>query len=376
MSYQVCVANPFSSDADGAQVPDAWSFPTSTSKVMLDFTVMCDDDGNCAFAVLPDPISTINVQNSLINTPTVVGGYTNQGANAASTLNMTNAGIVSAAALQAQYENYRVVGWGVAIRATQAPLNQQGMCYMAAVPQTANRLELPQYGDSNEWMLWHSFPGEDTSGYTSTQIQSIPEAKVFEYSDLATEGGIQFVSKHCTSAALEFRDSYNNVTVSNAWAAGNNQTAYQGIPLLSFTTATQTIVDALPQAVYSPEYINLKGWSSLIFRGTNMAVAGASSNVLTVQVVMHFEGVLPIAQSVGISGFNAGAKMPPVAINHMNEALSRAAALPFFRRIRKRASHGSEFVGRELGRLERGAERGVARVGKAAQIATAFGMMM
>lgn len=370
MSYLACVADPFNPAADGAQVPDTWSFPTSTSKVSIDFSVLCDDDGNCAFTCMPDLITSIVVQNSLINTASTVGGFSNQTQNTAAVANSTMQGVVTAAALQAQYENYRVVGWGVQVRSTQAPLNQQGTVFFAAVPQTANRMENPESASTEEWLLWNSFPGVDTTGYTSTQIQNIPEAKILEYSDLSTAGGVEFVSKHCTASALDFRDSYNNVTISSTYGAGAAYTGIQGIPVFAYLNGS-SINSAQLQNVYSPEYLDIKGWSALHFRGQNLAVNGTTTNVLNVQMVFHCEGILPIAQDVGISGFNAGAKMPPVNPNGMNNALAQAAALPFFRNVRKHGKRALEYAGR----AEKVGKQIAGYAGKAAQIGMAFGML-
>ena len=378
MSYAIAVADPFNPEADGAQVPDVWSFPTSTTKVTLDFAVLCDDDGNCAFTVMPDLVTTIAVQNSLINTPTLVGGFSNQSQNTASVSNPTLQGVVATSALQAQYENYRIVGWGVQVRATQAPLNQQGSVFVAATPVTANRLEHPQVTTTADWLLWHSFPGTDTTGYTSTQIQNIPEAKILEYSALSAAGGVEFVSKHCTAAAVEFRDSYNNCVVSSnglILGASSNNTLVQGVPSIAYrNTGVPPVAmdaDVYLYDVNSPEYINIKGWSALQFRGQNLAVSGTTTNVLNVQVMFHLEGILPIAQDVGIAGFNAGAKLPPVNPNGMNNALAQAASLPFFRNVRRHGKRALEMAGR----AERGVKTAIGYGTKAMQIGAAFGML-
>jgi hypothetical protein len=75
--YVAALTSPFSRAANGAQIPDGFSFPTQTRLVKTEYTLRPDVNGNLDFVLLPSLFQSI-VGNSLgnVNAGPLVGGAT------------------------------------------------------------------------------------------------------------------------------------------------------------------------------------------------------------------------------------------------------------------------------------------------------------
>ena len=122
--YVTCVNDPFNLKAEGAQVPDMYSFPTATSKcnVIYTFSVSSENaaaGGNVDFVVQPNIFSSLAVScNWNTGTDVVVSGgapwYEPDFANIpqtaySGTRSFREFGVADAAQIAAQYDRYRVV---------------------------------------------------------------------------------------------------------------------------------------------------------------------------------------------------------------------------------------------------------------------------
>lgn len=354
--YAHCLSDPFDPDSEGAQVPDPWCYPTATSSCTYTFTINCDSNGNFAFVVQPDLIQTIMIQNPTVNTASTAGGYDNlsyqPGGSGASSYIMM--GAVEESALQDQFENYRIVGWGVNVKTTQPVLNQQGTVYVASVPVTANRPWGKQFGCTvTDWLNFQNYPGVDSTGYVTTGIQQLVTGQCLDYQEIALADGLEFVSKHCSGQVFDFRAAYNDVTLLTS--DSNNYTYQQGIPVWGWDQDTETITTGQMAAIQAPEYIDIRGWTAWMVSGRAVS-SGTVTNVCTVTVKFHVEGTLPLSTGKGISGFNTGAKMPPVAPHLIQRAQTFAASLPSVRKIKHKAKRGWRQFERGFNKFAKGVQ--------------------
>jgi hypothetical protein len=227
-SYLAALTAPFSDDAMGAQVPDLYSFPTSTEYVKTEFTVYTQDSsGNCDFAVLPHIYQSFYASNA---SASVMGGVSIPDFTTVPSLSPLNpltgcalAGVVTPAVLSSSFSQYRIVGFGARVRPLLAPLNQQGRLILASVPSGGTAFPLGVFGSAYEAVLnnapsvtpnanllpWLGLPSVDGSGYLSTNMLNIPDAQEYAYSELGLKGGLEWVSKSTGPSTLDFLPALN-----------------------------------------------------------------------------------------------------------------------------------------------------------------------
>jgi hypothetical protein len=264
--YLAALTDPFGEEAIGAQVPDMYSFPTETQMVRAIFTIGNDSLGNLDFIITPSIFQSIICGNPLVNatqgncpnrsvaniggifipdfTPT--SGVQVQVAPVSSpTLSLNvgswmSAGVVDPDVVDGQFQRYRIVGMGCRIACLAAPLNQQGKLVFASFPSP--RLSFPQglAGNTGSRVTtastasyatvcqWLDLPWPDAAGYATNEIINVPEAKSITVADLAVNGSIQWVNKPTASGNVGFRDSFNNIQVTNSLTLGETLSGVAG----------------------------------------------------------------------------------------------------------------------------------------------------
>jgi len=253
-SYLAALTEPFSRAAIGAQVPDMYSFPTETQMVRAIFTLGCDSNGNLDFVVTPSlfqtilcacPLTGASPNNSIANIGGVFcqdftpnsGVLTRLAPVSSPTLSLNvqswiASGVVTPETVYEQMQRYRIVGMGCRISSLTAPLNQTGKLVMASFPSP--RLSFPSNLAGHTGAVattasnasfatvcqWLDLPWPDASGYSTSEILNVPEAKSITVADLCVNGSIQWVNKPTATGNVAFRDSFNDIVVSNALTLG------------------------------------------------------------------------------------------------------------------------------------------------------------
>ena len=148
-SYPIAVCDPFNPRAEGAQVPDMYSFPSQTAQLRTQFTLSnLAGQSNMDFVVQPNPFNTLAVSipspgsgvNPILKPITGVSGgnlfaWSNSSANAP-VRGFAEYGLTTADSLADQFSRFRVVGFGWRLRTLAAPLNVQGSIVACQVPST------------------------------------------------------------------------------------------------------------------------------------------------------------------------------------------------------------------------------------------------
>jgi len=241
--YLAALTAPFSRDALGAQVPDQYSFPTTTQFVKCNYTISADSNGCCDFTLMPSLYA--NLLFGVDSTGSSGSNQSNCGGVNVSDFNLVDvyspdwfvAGVAQPAFVQNYYEQYRIVGWGARVMPLLAPLNQSGRLLFSSTPSGANSfpaLSLGRVGaldnvDSlpaplisyKDVLAWNQLPGTDIQGsgvlnILTTEIINVPSSIEFSYSKLSLEGGMEWVSKPTNAKVLEWRTATNDTVVANS----------------------------------------------------------------------------------------------------------------------------------------------------------------
>lgn len=327
IKYVAALTRPFDPEAEGAQVPDQWSFPTATAVLRGNITLSTrDTTGNVDFVIQPNVLACVAASNSFVGTNKQVSGP-NEWYNTvpAAGLGFSEIGLTNATLLAAQFARYRVVGFGVRIRSLVAPLNQQGKFLFCKVPSMntfANYAAASaQYSTWGDYLSYYELPGQDTTGYVSTGINSLPTVHETMQSTLSADGGLEVCGSICSPVAYEWRDG------ANAHAMGHTTTGLvvsQGIEQTSSTLATLNIQD--------PDFLRQGGWSTIVCRGNGLFPSSVSAGtaVLDIEVCFHLEGIPPVSSS---SAFLAANSAPPIHMGLLQAAQAAANMSPHFQKV-------------------------------------------
>lgn len=349
-AYVVALSHPFQPEAQGAQIPDLFSFPTQTNVTRQVFTVSTDGSGNCDFVIQPNILSTIAAKNILTNGTT--GTVTSQisGGNAWFQSEVQNGfsefGLVDPAQLAQIYARYRLVAMGVRIKSLIPPLNQQGRIICAKVPSLSHMavyssgLETgiqpnmagvyPAQTPNATWedyLGYYELPGIDGSGFISNSMLSLPSAHENSVSGMSLDNGLEIVPTVCSSDFSKWRDGVCSSALDNN-EPGTNTTQYQWGQNVGGVAPDGSILTLQ----LDEDFLMQGGWSVLAFRASGLAPNPSGSPpvaVFDVEIVMHLEGLPP----VGNTALVTSARMPPVHPGLMNAAIAAAHSIPHFRKI-------------------------------------------
>jgi len=254
--YLMALTEPFDPGAQGAQIPDMYSFPTETQVVRCEFIIRNDANGNLDFIITPSLFQTL-ICGSPSGSPNVsiaqIGGVfcndfsTVTGSLSQNATSWISSGVCKPEVVYSQMARHRIVGMGCRVRCLAAPLNQQGRLFMASFPSP--RLSFPTRiaGNVNdnintgaslatykEICTWLDLPDPDSAGYQTTELLNVPEMVTTDVSDLSIMGPVQWVNKPTSTGNVAFRDSFNDVVLTNVLSIGETiNTINSGV--LSFT---------------------------------------------------------------------------------------------------------------------------------------------
>lgn len=323
--YAVCLADPFDPNAEGAQVPDMYAFPTATALCRQSFTAQTiDTSGNLDFVVQPNPLCTIacssynNASQSVITGGTPWFGTNNNPNSTGLNHGFSEFGVSSYTSLANTFTRYRVVGFGVRITSVLPSLTQQGQIFVAKVPALHQWAYYPNGGTDTaqaEWqqyLNYYELPPLDGSGFITTQMSQLQTFHENSVPNMTLNGGLEVVGQICSPVAFEWRDGSNATYISSDTTQCVMQTKAAGFTGIFYV---------------DPDYVTQGGWSTMLFRASNLPPT-AGTICFNVEIIMHLEGV----PNLGTSIINGGAA-PPVEMHLMQQAIHHAARLPPFRKI-------------------------------------------
>lgn len=332
-SFANAILSPFDPAAEGAQIPDYYSFPTNTAHLKTSFKITSDATGDVDWAFLPSLLASVYTNHGLMvsGLPTQLL-YPTQQLPVATTTNAAINSIVTQSQLAA-FDTYRLVGAGMRLRSMLIPQTSTGTLYAASFPagprlinafepnlvsnlvgqQSVNGINLPQLQ-----VLNHFPPIQTTltSGATlfDQAFQAHPTAKVIEHYEL-NQNGLEVALKPVDGRWCNWRSA------TNATVVGGASNASYGDSVI----ITATGVPIASTAIYEPAWEDSAGWSAFYFRGTGFP---ANTTLFTAEIIYHIEYIPPTASLLSAANF------PPVNKNMLDEVLDAAAKMPLYRSLR------------------------------------------
>lgn len=291
-SYLAAVTAPFAKNAIGAQVPDCYSFPTSTQFTRCVFTINSDEVGNTDFTLMPSVYATILASHSPNSLSTGGNNVTNMGGVSNPDFTYTQdqissmgsevpdwvcQGVVTPDVVAQRFDQYRIVGMGARISTLVAPLQQSGRLIVGSTPSGPSSFPLLSLGSVarrnsvpagpmvsySEVLDWNQLPGVDSiygpllvppvynADMLTSELLNIPMSKEFAYSDLSLHGGMEWCARQTAPATLDWRTSTNDNLISSG----------DGAPLGNVTTGFNAISKFLNRTFFESTLISPNGIS-------------------------------------------------------------------------------------------------------------------
>lgn len=344
-SYVAALCDPFSAEAEGAQVPDMYSLPTCTQMIRTAFTLSTNDSsGNLDFVLQPNLFCTIASSTGTGATDRITGGEP-----WSSSYNFTEHGVSNQTVVAQYFSRYRVVSWGMRLRTLVTPQGQQGKFYIAKVPainQWANYSTA--YTNAAYWsdyLDFYELPEPDATNNITNSIIGLPTATQNMVSALSLEQGLETVGSIVSPVAFEWRDSTQSAIIDQH---STDQPIYQSGQIIAQTNSGTG--DPYPVLAMDSDFLRQAGWSCILFKATGLSTT--PQPWFDVEVVFHLEGLPPVTNSV----IMVPSKNPPVHLGLLNAAIHTAATQPHFKKAinnmvgRGRVvRHGLETASRHLG---------------------------
>lgn len=331
--YAMALLHPFSQAAEGVRVPEPYAQPTVTYRFRRVVELTTSSSGSIDFAIFPQlGFLAAQYQGSASGIP-------------AGTITNGPAGVTvytSGAQVGTMLRQYRVVAFGARLKSNTTFANTTGRVYAARIPSARDfpGAAVPAGTTLTEFSDMMSVPIDGT-GITSS-INALPGSVQYTLSELHQESGTEFTTHPVSPAAIDFLDGLLQQKESQSGVAVNYQAGF-----------------------YSGN-----GWQSILIAGNGLP---ASSQVLTLELVYHVEGIPLVTSTTG------GAMIPSgmVAAVGSHSALaaihSQVSQMPFAVKLREKAQQEAKarVVGafRKIGREAlKAARSNVERGGLAADL--------
>jgi len=318
MSFAHAVIDPFNSDAYGAQVPDAYPFPTSTVTIKQSSSVVSDGNGNFDFAAFANPMGTI-YSNNVNSVGAMTANWSQTTVSGGTPGNAIVLRGLQAATSMAAYNRWRVVGFGLRMRSLLVPLSSTGVFQMAVFPgpdrlmnaTIANEL-LASTGQAGT-IKWYNLPATDASGYFSTSIENYTTANRMEHFKF-NQDGFEWSAIPTGPNAFKWRTGVNSTLLD-----------YGGNHVNTGNEIVSSNVTSGPLFVDEEQFIKMDDWSMLIVRGTQFP---ASVNVADLEMIMHLEYIDANSSTLGGTG-----RFPAVDEGAVIRTQAVAARMPLYRSL-------------------------------------------
>jgi len=372
--FALALEDPFNTAAKGAQVPDMYTFPTSTLCLEGEFMVVPDTNGNFDIGIYPDPTACVFTSQCRYLASTVASGPVG-GIGLGPTSTILNCapqmqGIISANNLASLSSQYRVVGVGIKMETLMIPtaatgsltvcqlpcpdfgLDKQMMAQWRSGPYAApaqgtndagplnvgataygyniNSGTPAAAGIANAWAptCFYSQPALDSSGYFDPSMRVYPTGYSMNGAEFQAHG-IQSTLRPCGPTTFQWKNPISSdvmYTSDNAVVQPSTNVAY---------SAGQTYVtNGTTGGVATTSCNKLDGWSALYIRGAGFpqTSAGPFTAVATLRVIFHIE------YAEKITALGSAGRFPPVATGQLVKILDKTSSLPFYRHVTQNMS--------------------------------------
>lgn len=314
MSFAHAVIDPFNTDSYGAQVPDMYPFPTSTTTIKESTSLYSDASGAFDFAVIGSILGSLYTNN-------VANGMTLNSSWSVSTAFTPDASMFGVASPTdvLQYDKYRVVGFGVRLRSLLVPMTSTGVMVMCTLPGPDKLI--PQAIQSSmfnrtDLLQWYDFPDTDGTGYFSTNMENYITSSRLEHFNF-NSNGLEWSSRPTGPNAFAWREGR---PVNSIQVAGTT------VGVSEVTTSNNTGGNVnVPGSSAREDFIKCPDWSMLVLRGMQFPPSVAVANV---EIIYHIEYIDHNTATVGGNG-----RMPPVDAGALQRIAATAAAMPFYRSL-------------------------------------------
>lgn len=311
------MATPFSAAAEGARVPDAVSFPTSTLTLTRRYTISSDAAGRAEVICLPNLAASLwSPGGNLDSTSRAFYGSVSGVNQLGPVGSIGGFDISQTTGLGGYYHRYRIVGWGVRIKGVGslttsgecivAPLMGKGLAPSSSdyIPQvidsTGAAINVPSYSTqgavlrdtADQLMFTLGVPRSGTGDAArplASGLVALPGHGTVSYAQLAAHG-LHLRSKPFDPRAHNFRNVLYTTTGNDAVDTFENVSA-------SYCTGRGVN--------YEPWQVD--GWSSQVVCFTGLP---ASTTIGTIEVIYHVEATL--SPSMPVSLGRASATPSPV----------------------------------------------------------------
>jgi hypothetical protein len=272
--YRMCLKDPFSTEANGAQVPDMFPFPLATFKARCVQTINTGASGTFGVMVTPHPYLASSTFTGSQSGPLTI--YT---------ANNNAAGLVPGA-LSGRLTNFRVVGFGVRIKNLLQPTAVTGKLIMACVPGQGNRCLTTKLYENEAMDLTVQSTNVGGVGLTSangsipSSILELPESCEVSVASMISRN-IDLVYRPLTMRAMEFQATtgIGNTTAANA----------VGIADAPYWDVATGLVGDTAVTAGAHTLIDLAGFPVWYVSGVGLPVS--TSNVIELEFIWHLEGV-------------------------------------------------------------------------------------
>jgi len=292
--YKFSLMHPFDTEATGTQVPDMYSFPTSTFHAKGTVVLGSDASGNGQAWVTGNPFCAMG---SLSVSSSSMAPYTSSPNIYAST------GVTT---MQGAFSNFRVVSYGFKIRNQQPILGVTGRVFIAPVPVAglSPGPEVLQNAVADyKNMLQLQFGTIWNGGVLNSQLLTLPGAQEFSLQEVIGDE-IILLGRPLSTNPFEFR--------------ALSGTAYNATQELVQNTLSSISTPTL--TVNGDTFATSDGRGTVAFLIYFSGVPVSTTNILEIEYVYHYEGT-PVVTNTG--ALNSGsAPAPYVSLNMFHDALT------------------------------------------------------
>jgi len=301
-AYKACLQNPFSPKAIGAKIPSPFTVPTTTYRMVTEFSTYSAASSG-AIMFLPNPLVSIvdlsGAQSTNSASACIDFSSTNlvrfNGTNTNKNYNVY--GVTTPSQLTGVATSYRVAGWGVRIMNTASTNNCTGRFMVAKLPCIG---DLPSYNllttsASDMSGFISNITGAPPSFLASPAIRELPESMMSSALEIMQRDCVA-VSRPTSTEALTWRSCNPSTQFSSTVNMGDDSASYPNSTVYVAATSGGAVTTG-----YTTSGVISSGWTDQVMVAGHEAIIfyfdGASSNQKSynIEVLYHLE-VIPQLQ--------------------------------------------------------------------------------
>lgn len=314
--YEIALLQPFSRGAVGAQIPDQYSAPTATYHIKNRFTLTTNAGGTADLIMLP------NAQvHAFAGTGTISGGSTL--ALRDGTVYATSGVITAAGTLAGKLSNYRIVSYGVRVKAITSMTDSKGSVVYGVLPCDSILPFGAGAGVAVDCSVGGTAPAADASAtldkyyqaigapYTGAGAAAVLDAGGIDNLPVSSSSSVLRLSERALEIRPKPTSSYNTVFRSTTDRQFGYDTVNQPAGAIDCGDGSYNRVNGM-------EYVLLK-----------VQGAAATTPVLEVEIIYHLEGSPAVLGGATLQ-LAAGSSTPFVNMSSFFKGIEALARAPSF----------------------------------------------